>query len=288
MSIIVKLQGGLGNQLFQYAAGRAFSIYKNTNLKLDLDFFAFPKQNTPRTYALNAFSIQASIATAKDIEQIKPNILNRSIQYLLPYYRRTFLNEQCEFCYDPNILKCRGNVYLSGYFQSEKYFKHIEETIKADFTLKDAPNSANSFLLQKIKASNSVAIHIRHGDYVSNNIINSYHGVCNLEYYEKAVNHIATETNLNYFIFSDDPNWCKLNLGFLNNQTIIDCNQLMPHEDLRLMSHCKHFIIANSTFSWWGAWLSLNPTKIVIAPKRWLNVNTQDLRDLFPSNWILI
>ncbi|GAG52969.1 unnamed protein product, partial [marine sediment metagenome] len=187
-----------------------------------------------------------------------------------------FYKEKKRFKFDPNVLKLKGNIYLNGSWQSEKYFKDIRETIIKEFTVKTKPNKANTAILEKIKNVNSVAIHIRRKDYLTNPKTKKYHGFCSLQYYQKAIQEIRNRINSpRFFIFSDDISWAKENLE-VKNAVYVDNNPPgKGYEDIRLMKNCKHFITANSSFSWWGAWLSENKEKIVLVPKKWLNINIQ-------------
>jgi len=180
-------------------------------------------------------------------------------------------------------------IYLSGYWQSEKYFDDVSGIIREEFQLKNEPAGLNLELVRAMRGSQAVSLHVRRGDYVSNPIAASYHGVCSLEYYRTAIKLIEEKVaNPKFYVFSDDIPWCKENLRFPQPATYVDHNSDEPFEDLRLMSFCKHFIIANSSFSWWGAWLSRNQEKIVLAPKKWFLTREKDDRDQVPANWIRI
>jgi hypothetical protein len=190
--------------------------------------------------------------------------------------------------FDPDFFAVPDNVYLEGYWQSENYFKTIENAIKSEFTLKEDPDPQNALLSEKILGSNSVSIHIRRGDYVHNPVTFDYHGVCSLEYYHSAIDTIAKKiSNPHFYIFSDDSLWVKQNLGINYPHTYVTHNQgLKDYMDLWLMKLCRHHIIANSSFSWWGAWLCSNPGKIVIAPKQWFNNPDVNTDDLIPNTWL--
>ena len=155
------------------------------------------------------------------------------------------------------------------------------------FTLKNEIHPKTQQYKQEIIATESVSLHVRHGDYVTNADTNSFHGVCSLDYYKNAVSKIKQEMPLPFFIFSDDIIWAKENLDFIGNMTFIEYNGATPdHEEMYLMSLCQHNIIANSSFSWWGAWLNQNPNKIIIAPQNWFNDVSLDTKDLIPNEWI--
>jgi len=180
------------------------------------------------------------------------------------------------------------NIYLEGYWQSEKYFKHIESIIRNDFTYINETDSDNLKILNRIKGSESIAIHFRRGDYINNRKTNEVHGICSMEYYNSAVDYIAQKVSSPYFfIYSDDIEWVKRNLSIKYNKMFVDINTPeKASNDLRLISNCKHQIIANSSFSWWGAWLNQNPEKIVIAPKKWFMDEKRNTSDLIPEKWI--
>jgi len=288
--IIVNLNGGLGNQMFQYSAARSLSYRLKVPLKLDLtEFRKFPL----RVYRLKHFNIHAEPATEKEIAQFRgtgaPTFLikvKNLPDFFKPYYKRKLFREQC-FAFDPNIQQCQENIYLDGYWQSEKYFKDIEQIIRKDFTFSKKPDTLNEQMAERIRDCEAVSIHVRRGDYLSNPVTTAYHGICSEEYYRSAIGTVEKYINNPYFfIFSDDPTWVKENLKTGYPSTIIDFNgSEKDYEDLRLMSLCKHYIIANSSFSWWGAWLSNNPQKIVIAPKKWFNNTDINTDDLIPEKW---
>jgi hypothetical protein len=292
--IIVELLGGFGNQMFQYALGRCLSIRKNTELELDINSLLNSLGGCAyRRYALNVFNINAEIvngAKLKHIKRLKKSKLYRKLYRFCPYSKKILIREQESFKYDPNIFKCSKNVYLEGYWQSEKYFIDIEDVIRKEFTICLPQGQENLLLSHEIDNNNSVCVHVRRGDYVTDKNTNVYHGVCSMEYYHKAIELLLDNGIVNpyFFVFSDDPNWVRENLKLKYPIKIVDINLDKPYEDLRLMSRCKHFVIANSSFSWWGAWLSPNSDKIVIAPKQWITDETRDVDDLFPKGWIRI
>lgn len=278
--IITKLLGGLGNQMFQYAAGRTLAAKHNAEFKLDISAYETYKI---QDYAINNLNIIENISTTKEIKEFK----HKKFLKLIPIKNKKYIKEK-EFTYDPDIFYLSDNVYLEGYWQSVKYFQSIENIIRHDFKFKTQPQDKNLELSKIITNTNSISLHIRRGDYITNPVANAVHGLCSLDYYEKSINYIAEKVeNPQFFIFSDDAQWAKenLNIPFLTN--IIDWNKNEnSYEDMRLMSLCKHNIIANSSFSWWGAWLNQNSDKIVIAPEKWFNTSKIDAKDLVPENWI--
>lgn len=280
--IISRLIGGLGNQMFQYAAGRRLAIIHNTDLKIDISGFGNYKIHR---YQLGQYNISAQIATTDEIK----NFRGKSILFInrLTPSNARWIKEKY-FHFDPSILMLQDNVYLDGYWQSEKYFKDVENPIRHDLRVKSPPSENNASMLTDIQRQMSVALHIRRGDYVTNKITNLHHGTATLEYYQNAIKYLISHGIQKpcFYIFSDDPTWVKQNLK-LDYPTVYVNHNDRDHgyEDMNLMSHCQHFIIANSTFSWWGAWLSNNPNKIVIAPKLWFADPMIDTNDLIPSEW---
>lgn len=281
--IIIKLMGGIGNQMFQYAAGRRLAIKHKTILKLDLTFLLdrTPRKNsTYRDYELGAFNIQENI--------VDP--LDNKILMVKQKLKLINLVNELHYQFHESTLSAPDNSYLEGYWQSEKYFKDVEDLIRNEFTVKFKAEGINKKIAEEINSCEAVSLHIRRGDYASNPEINKYHGLCPLEYYQKALKKITScIENPHIFIFSNDPEWAQKNLDFEHPFKFITNNiGDKSYEDLRLMSLCRHNIIANSSFSWWGAWLNRNPDKIVIAPRKWFNDPSINTDDLIPENWIRI
>jgi hypothetical protein len=285
----MRLQGGLGNQLFQYAAGRRIAHNNDTTLKLDISWF---EKESPRRYTLNHFNIIENIASSREISLLKMsdnnplNIARGLAERLKPYYKRSTIREKF-YQFDPRILDVGPDAYLDGYWQSEKYFKDISEIIRREFTFKHEPEKENACLARHILETESVGIHIRRGDYACNPTINQVHGLCSLGYYSRAIEKLTDEISKpNFFVFSDDPQWARENLELAHPAMfVINNSNDKGYEDLRLLSLCKHHIIANSSFSWWGAWLSNNKDKMVFAPAKWFNSGEFDTRDLIPASW---
>jgi len=291
--IIVRLTDGLGNQMFQYALGRKLAYLYSTDLKLDTNWYQGKEEyQQKRKYSLDCFNIQGEIATQQDLDfffQKNPvHSINSQIRtfFNLPRYK-LIKNEQEYFTFDSTVFECPRNTYLKGYWQTEKYFADIRGILLKDFSLKVAINPNCSWFIKEIKNSNSVSIHIRRGDYVSDSKLNTIHGVCSLEYYQTSIQHIKTHINQpHFFIFSDDPQWVKDNLLIEDKTTFVSGNNLADYEDLFLMSLCQHNIIANSSFSWWSAWLNNNPDKIVCNPQQWFAIKSRNTQDLIPENWL--
>jgi len=297
--IIVKLIGGLGNQMFQYAAGRSLSHRLHTTLKLDTSWF---KHYPNRFYALKKFNIQEDFASLKEIYTLsgRPQTMRQKLVHRVKSFssftEKNRFDKQPSYYYEPHFhfdqkfFTLSEKVYVEGYWQSEKYFIDIEGIIRQELTVKNPLTGKNLELANKIQSCESVSLHIRRGDYVTEPKAAKVHGICSQEYYLSAIQRLSEHIKKPHlFIFSDDPNWSKNMLHIPYHFTIIDHNDhKAAHEDLRLMSLCKNHIIANSSFSWWGAWLNLNSDKIIIAPKRWFNVDGYNTKDLIPDGWIRI
>lgn len=289
--IVVKLKGGLGNQMFQYAAGRCLGQKQNTQVKVDDAFLkADPKGvYTKRYFELDAFEADVQMADGPELApfyRIINSRLLRNLQQKLPFlFARRYYDEK-QIAFDPSFFDLPQQTYIDGYFQSELYFHDIAGTIRNDFSFKGPVPAVCEAWLQKIKAANSVSVHIRRGDYISNPADTTFHGTCPPGYYEAAVAHIAaTEQNIELFIFSDDLDWCKKNLSFKQPMHFVDTSPEANHWDMMLMSACRHQVIANSSFSWWGAWLNRHPGKIVVAPKAWFGEARMNQNNIIPAHW---
>ena len=294
--ICTRLNGGLGNQMFQYALGRAISIKNKTELILDtsiLDKNFDSKAEVVRDFELGIFEIEGRKATVREINFYNPLIYKITNSLLLRFGFKGITNTKYyieqSFSYDYNVLKVSKNSFLSGYWQSPLYFESIENVIREDFKFPTLNGDKNIDVSKKIIRDNSVSIHIRRGDFL-NTKIHGIHGICSLDYYKSSISYIFTKiTDPVFFIFSDDIEWVKENLKLDSERYYISGNNgNNSYIDMQLMSYCKHNIIANSSFSWWGGWLNKNPKKIVIAPKQWFSNETMNKQtnDLIPKTWI--
>ena len=296
--ICVRLSGGLGNQMFQYACGRALAYRHKVKLLLDLSFLEkseLQSNYTLRKYELGIFAVNAELRSKKELKKLNPSfysrLYNRLCQHIeLPMlFTPGVLIETKSHNYDKRVEKLSKNSVLIGCWQNELYFKQIEEIISEDFKFKLHIDNKNAERVQRIMKSNSISIHIRRGDYVENPETNKKHGLCSLAYYKSAIRFISQKVNSPvFFIFSDDLNWAKENLKLTFSHEFVSGNiGDKSYMDMQLMSLCKHNIIANSTFSWWGAWLNSNPQKIVIAPNQWFANKTRSyqINDLIPEDW---
>lgn len=289
--------GGLGNQMFQAAAGFALADQYKVPLKLDTTFLedrSIKENFTYRNYELNCFDYPFQIADKVDIKKSMPieSFLVRNLYKLLPFTKWVYYLET-EQGFEPSFFQLPSNVYLEGYWQSEKYIQHIKKKIWQLFTFKEIPDQLNRNIANFIKNVNSVSVHIRRSDYVSNASNNQYHGTCDLAYYEKAIQYvIAKINNPVFYFFSDDMEWVLENFGTLPFEKVFVTGNLGTNSyiDMQLMSDCRHNIVANSSFSWWGAWLNQNEDKMVIAPKIWFanQGKNQQTEHLIPQNWISI
>ena len=289
--IITNIIGGLGNQMFQYAAGRAHSLKLGVPLKLDAkDFSGYQLHQgfeLNRVFNCNA-DIAADIDLAKTLGWQRSKLAQRLLRR--PQFKclrhKSYIVEP-HFNYWSGISQLKDNVYLDGYWQSEQYFIEFADTIRADFTFRPILSAQNAEVAKHILQVNAVSLHVRRGDYAINPKTTATHGLCSLDYYRAAIDYVSGHVvKPLFFIFSDDIAWVKANLNIDSSAFFVDHNANQEsYNDMRLMSLCKHHIIANSSFSWWGAWLNQNAEKIVIAPKQWFSKST-DSSDLIPASWI--
>lgn len=286
------LSGGLGNQMFQYAAAKALAKRLNTSLVMDMYALERRTKATKRDYELDIFNIDGTVKSSlksKLFYKARPLILKHRASFL----KLGCLADEWSIVYDPNFEKIKGNVSMLGYFQNERYFKSIEDELRTDFSFKQALDEKNSIVANEIASTQSVAIHIRRGDYMSDKDAASNFVTCSKEYYQKAISEIAkTVANPVFYIFSEDFEWVDQNITFDSNEGyFINWNKGEDsYRDMQLMSLCKHNIIANSSFSWWGAWLNSNANKIVIAPSLWFKDGDKNsyLDRFYPEGWIKI
>jgi len=288
--IIVRLIGGLGNQMFQYAAARRLAHHHNTNLFLDVTGFA---SYAFRKYELDVFKIRAEIASPDlltHVSRSRKDAVRLGIRHLLLGEIIIQYTREPTIAFHETVISLPDVAYLDGYWQSEKYFVEIADILRKEFSFVNPPSAINQELLKEIGGCNSVSMHVRRGDYVSNPIAKEILGVLGIDYYIRALNFMKEKVkDPQIFVFSDDIPWARENLKTKFPLYFIDHNGAEKnYEDLRLMSNCQHHIIANSSFSWWGAWLGSNSEKKVIAPKKWFNQSNMDTRDLIPDSWIKI
>lgn len=293
--IIIKLTGGLGNQMFQYALYLKLKA-SGKDVKLD-DLTEYEKIN-PRPNMLWCFDASYQAASQEEISRLTDGFmkLGHRIRRKL-FGRRTLEYKEADCNFDQQILE-KDPAYLTGYFQSERYFKDIESKVRQAFTFSNRIwEGLDTGLVRKMKeyqrkidSSLSVSIHIRRGDYLNSSEV--YGGICTKEYYQKAIELIKERySEAVFFVFSNDPEWTaewvKAQYGTEEAFVVVEgTDENRGYLDLFLMSRCKHHIIANSSFSWWGAWLNPGSGKMVIAPAKWLN--TQECRDIYTKEMIKI
>lgn len=292
--IIAELRGGLGNQMFQYACGRSKAIQLKTEIRVDTRTLeqSFGNNNfTAREFELDIFKAKIKVANKKELAPFSPTIILLKIWYKwLKNYR---YHVETSFKYNDLFDALNGNILICGFWQTEKYFLKYENVIREEFIFHKPKNNQTLALEYIINQSNAVSIHVRRGDYVSLKSASSFHGLADLQYYKNAILALEkTTAKPIYFVFSDDTQWVKENLiGKRKDMIVVEHNKGKDSwQDMYLMSKCKHNIIANSSFSWWGAWLNNNNQKIVIVPNQWfaMEENNNQTYDLIPPSWIRI
>jgi len=297
--VVVNLSGGLGNQMFQYAFGKGLAEKFQTRLYLDTRSFQEHGDNrvdsngvAVRQYELGCFNINPDFSTQKELGFFFPNnhFFTKAWHKLERLIGSKVLLYESSYGFNPSVIeRAMKNTYLHGYWQSHLYFEAITDSIRRDFTFQ-VPNQRNVEIEQRIKQTNSVSIHVRRGDYISSSVVNSVHGSVPFSFYKQSIDLLSSKMdNILWFVFSDDILWCSNVFSFLDNVTFVSDQLNAPaHYEMYLMSQCKHNIIANSTFSWWAAWLNNNPSKNVIMPDQWFtNRKTTELK-LNPQGWKVI
>jgi hypothetical protein len=296
---MVSIFGGLGNQMFQYATAKALALKLGVELKLDITHVIdrTPRKNfTFRDFELTPFYIEDEVANLQEVRKFIPNLWksNELIKHYFKLKRQItglkLYREKQKFSYNNEFDGLKDNTYIYGYFQTEDYFKNIRPEILKRFSLKEGYlNDENSKLLNEITTRNSISIHIRRGDYE-----NSIFELLSIDsYYRKAIDLIKEKVDSPvFYIFSNDSEWAEENFGLLEiNNTIVTLNSgSQSYLDMMLMSNCKHNICANSSFSWWGAWLNQNSEKVVIVPEKWYKSGNyaETTYNLIPKEWIKI
>ena len=286
---IVKILGGLGNQMFQYAFYISLRAkYPNDRIKVDCSYFkGYPLHNGLEIQRI--FELELEQASFAELTSVTWPLYNYRLYQLgkriLPI-RKTHYFEMSNSNFDDNILK--KECYLDGYWQNECYFENCRDTIRKIYHFILPLNLKNYDIKEEVKSVNSVGLHVRRGDYLKHKM---YMGICEKDYYIAAIKYIRQHIdNPCFFVFSNDIEWCKGNINNAMNDCsvkYIDWNvNEQSYIDMQLMSECKHNIIANSSFSWWGAWLNNNPNKIIVSPKKWLNSNLKNSPQC--PDWILI
>lgn len=285
------LSGGLGNQMFQYAAGRALSIRHKAELSIDLYLLNKNTKATNRNYELKAFNVEVTLIDSifnKIAIKLFGSIKSKNTRHAFLRRLGIFRDEKAQY-YDKGFESLSKESTLFGYFQNENYFKGFSEQLREDFAFRLPLNKKNNEIRHLIEQNTSVSIHIRRGDYTNTN---SNLPILDIAYYKKAIEYMMSQlNNPSFFIFSDGIDWVRKNLDLSGiNHQFIDWNKNEDsYIDMQLMSLCKHNIIANSSFSWWGSWLNKNPNKLVIAPQEWYKGDSGIYPDGFlPKEWITL
>ena len=277
--------------MFQYATGRSLALVRGVPFRQDVS--GFTRYVVHQGFELQqVFDIKVKISTEVEVCSILGWQSLPRIQQILAlsgmavFRRRGFVVEPY-FHYWPGIKSVPEDCYLRGYWQSEKYFHEIAPIIRTDFTFKNPLIRQNAELAAQIGQVNAVSLHVRRGDYANNPKTTTTHGMCSLDYYRAAIRYISDRVEKPYFfIFSDDIAWVKNHLKMNYPCQYVDHNRgAESYNDMHLMSLCRHYIIANSSFSWWGAWLNPHKDKIVVVPQRWF-ANDNNVKDLFPFGWV--
>ena len=290
--IVVKLMGGLGNQLFQFAAAKNLAIKNKVQLAVDVSEYSDKqvKENyTQRSFDLALFNIDAVVLKPGAFDfffDVPKNELDKLWNKLKKRWSGYTFYWDYNLVFQPHFFDNKDNTYLDGYFQSEKYFKEIRTLLLKEFT---SNISVDRYLIDQIQRGESVAIHFRRGDYEKSSQTTRNHGTCSIDYYKKAIEKAGLLINKpEFFIFSDNIPWVKEQLSDLPfTFYFVEHKGERAHiYDFEVMRRCKHQIIANSTFSWWAAWLNENKDKMVIAPEKWMNDTAVDTKDITPDSWI--
>jgi hypothetical protein len=287
--VVARIEGGLGNQLFQYAAARSLADRLQCGLLLDIRGIA---ENGDRSYQLDLYHIRAEIADSHVLDALPSWRLSRagrirqSLSFFMPGVVRSSVFWPRSYAYDDRVERMQHPVYMVGYWQTERYFAWNRNKLLQDLTL--LPKlTADTGWPEKIKNSNSVSLHVRRGDYVSSPTASKHHGTCDMNYYQRAIDALMQKhQEIEVFVFSDEPQWAADNLHLPAPVHIVDAHA--PEQgylDLELMRQCRHHVLANSSFSWWGAWLSGHQNQLVYAPGRWFASPDLDTSDIIPARW---
>lgn len=306
--IILKLKAGLGNQLFQYAYARSLALRSKADLAIDLNWFSnIAPGDTPRIFLLDKYNLPQSVQVTN---QPSPSRAARLFARIKAKISRDFF-KYSDHVYYPRLAKAvpaaqNKDVEVEGFWNTEKYFEDFEGVIRAELALKSplgaAANASESRLKELAKTDALALLHVRRGDYVSNSKALQHHGLSGLDYYAEAAKIMQEKIRGAgrkplFMLASDDMDWVRENIIPLLNgapyEILSNPAEIKDYEEIYLMSLCQHFIIANSSFSWWGAWLSKSAEhegmeKIVIGPKRWIADPSVDTSDVLPERWIKI
>jgi hypothetical protein len=291
--------GGLGNQMFQYALGRRLALERGVPLRLDLGWFAEARErgvDTVREYMLGGWRVSAPAASAEDLARFDAAAQStgllarvaRRVRRMLPARPARGTVYERGPAFDPGVLQVAAPAYLHGYWQSEKYFDSIGETLRAEFVPAEPICTYIAELAQYAADPNTISLHVRRGDYAHNAATQAFHGLCSPQYYAAAASLLAAKLSApRFLVFSDEPEWARENLQLGWPARVVEhAPGSSPHQEMWLMSRCAHHVIANSSFSWWGAWLRPAPGKTVVAPRQWFRDPSHDGPDRLPASWL--
>jgi len=295
--IIVRLIGGHSNQLFQYAAGRSLAEKHRTQLLLDTTWFKEAAEiDSPREYELGVYPLAAKTTKLKGLSVIdtrQPVGRKTTLLRRLHLGNDIWMHYEHGLGYNDDFFGLPDNTLLNGYWQNQRYFLGVRDHLLKELEPKTKPSTKNQKLIDRMKKTESVWMHIRRGDYVTSKIYNKYHGLKDIAYYKKGLETLIKKLpaerrkHIEIFVCSNDIPWCKKNMKFDFPVHFVE-NEL-GSDDMRVVKHCKHDVLANSSFSWWGAWLNDNPDKIVIAPKQWFNDKQANSEiEIVPPEWIRV
>lgn len=270
---IIKLKGGLGNQMFQYAFAKSM-VEKGLEIYLD------DRDGNKLKAYFNVDIPSAALSDVKRLGDTSYDVRHRIRRKIFGIKKSVYIDKEYGF---QNEVYSLDNKYFEGYWQSEKYFVEIKEEISQVFQMKNHMTLYQQEVLDKIESCEAVGVHIRRGDYLQ--LDEMYGNICTPGYYKQAMDSFAGLPDIKFFIFSNDYEFCKERYNYNNVYVVKSEDDLLASNmDMYLMSRCKHNIIANSSFSWWGAWLNSNASKIVIAPKKWNN--KRENRDIWCKDWM--
>lgn len=290
--VIVQILGGLGNQMFQYALGRAISWRTGAPLLLDTNVIKYAPQGTQRSYGLDIFKLQPALASRVDVSRYHSHgagLAGKIAHRLLGASGASEILHQYKFEYQPRILELKPPIYITGYWQSHRYFAGVEDALRSDFEFRDDLPPAAAEYAQAIAQPGAVCLHVRRGDYAKPEY--SFMGLCSIDYYRRAVARVREVVEQPvFFIFSDDLDWCRANFDWLGAEArfvayAVPRGLKSEASDLQLMTRAEYFITANSTFSWWAAWLAGERAKLIISPKAWFKHPQLSADDLVPKHW---
>ena len=288
--------GRLGNQMFQYAAGRRLAVRHGVELVLYTSWFDYARtKGLSVGPELDPFELDVRLARVWDVARLQnPRPAIRALQHLRPSRRPfvTMIGEGSRFAFEPRVLEAGDRTYLAGYWQAEAYFKDVAPLIRNDFRFPALSDGSREVAAEiDSDPAQSVSVHVRRSDYVSSAQARALIGSLDLAYYRRAIDVVAASAGeLAVYVFSDDPAWCRANMSFEHPTTIVDRPLAAGRawEDMRLMCLCRHHVVANSSFSWWAAWLDPSPDKLVVAPRRWLAAGDDPDDRRVPETWLRV